>query len=108
MEIFINIPFTKRKSDRSFLTIAVLDFKESLLFIRREKPIISKIIMILTLLNLFQTSLLLIATLMMFPISLMIYFNEYPLLSIWIMIPCCAVMEALLNNFPVIFMLFSL
>lgn len=147
MEIFIHIPFTKRKSDRSFLTIAVLDFKESLLFIRREKPIISKIIMILTLLNLFQTSLLLvampvvvtqtfgmsekmygygqgavaaggliggiltgvladklkfyknylfllIATLMMFPISLMIYFNEYPLLSTWIMIPCCAIMVA--------------
>lgn len=147
MEIFIQIPFKKRKSEKSFLSIAAQDFKESLLFISREKPIISKIIIILTLLNLFQTSLLLVAmpvvvtqtfgmsekmygygqgavaaggliggiltgvladkfkfyknylflfvaTLMMFPISLMICFKSNPLLSTWIMIPCCAVMVA--------------
>lgn len=147
MEIFIHIPFTKQKSESNFVSIAVHDFKESLLFINREKPIISKIIIILTLLNLFQTSLLLVAmpvvvtqtfgmsekiygygqgavavggliggiltgvladklkfyksylfllvaTLTMFPISLMIYFNSNPLLSTWIMIPCCAIMVA--------------
>lgn len=61
MEVFIKIPYTKQKSERSFIFIAFYDFKESLLFISREKPIILKIIIILTLLNLFQTSLLLVA-----------------------------------------------
>lgn len=61
MEIFIHIPYVKRKSESSFLSIAVHDFKESLIFISHKKPIISKIIVILTLLNLFQTSLLLVA-----------------------------------------------
>lgn len=61
MEVFIKIPYTKQKSERSFISIAFYDFKESLLFISREKPIILKIIIILTLLNLFQTSLLLVA-----------------------------------------------
>lgn len=61
MEVFIKIPYTKQKSERSFISIVFYDFKESLLFISREKPIILKIIIILTLLNLFQTSLLLVA-----------------------------------------------
>lgn len=61
MEVFIKIPYTKQKSERSFISIAFYDFKESLLFISHEKPIILKIIIILTLLNLFQTSLLLVA-----------------------------------------------
>lgn len=145
MEIFIHIPFKKQKSDRSFLAIAVSDFKESLMFMSRSKPIIIKIIVILALLNFFQTSLLLVAmpvvttqtfgmsermygygqgavaaggliggiltgvlagklkfyknylflllaTLCMFPISLMIYFKSNPMLSTCIMIPCCAIM----------------
>lgn len=61
MEIFINIPYMKQKSEKNFVTAAVQDFRESLWFISRKKPIISKIIIILTLLNLFQTSLLLVA-----------------------------------------------
>lgn len=159
MEIFIHIPFQKKKTEGSFLTVAVADFKESLFFIRYEKPIIFKIILILALLNLFQTSLLLIAmpvvvtqtfgmsekmfgygqgvvaigglaggiltgvfaqklkfyksyiflllsTISMFPIGCMIYFKANPLLSTWIIIPCCAFMVASATMFIIQMMSF--
>lgn len=61
MEIFIHIPFKKQKKEKGFLSVALQDLKESLQFICHKKPVILKIIMILTLLNLFQTSLLLVA-----------------------------------------------
>lgn len=60
MEIFIHIPYTKKEVEGSFISVAVGDFKKSLFFISHEKPIILKIIIILALLNLFQTSLLLV------------------------------------------------
>lgn len=43
MEIFINIPFVKHISDGKMLATAKHDFSESVLFIRREKPIIGKL-----------------------------------------------------------------
>lgn len=159
MEIFIHIPYTKQKTEESFINVAVNDFKESLLFISHKKPIILKIIMILTMLNLFQTSLLLVAmpvvvtqtfgmsekmygygqgavavgglvggiltgvfadelkfyknylflllaTLTMFPISLMIYFKSNAMLSTLIIIPCCAIMVASATIFMIQMMSF--
>lgn len=125
----------------------------------RKKPIILKIIMILALLNLFQTSLLLVAmpvivtktfglsekiygygqgavaaggliggiltgvlagklkfyrnylflfmaTLSMFPISFMIYLKGDPILSTWIITPCCAFMVASATIFTIQMMSF--
>lgn len=159
MEIFIHIPFKKQKSEKSFFAVAVNDFKESFQFMSRKKPIILKIIMILALLNLFQTSLLLVAmpvivtktfglsekiygygqgavaaggliggiltgvlagklkfyrnylflfmaTLSMFPISFMIYLKGDPILSTWIITPCCAFMVASATIFTIQMMSF--
>lgn len=159
MEIFIHIPFKRQKSEKSFLAVAVNDFKESFQFMSRKKPIILKIIMILALLNLFQTSLLLVAmpvivtktfglsekiygygqgavaaggliggiltgvlagklkfyrnylflfmaTLSMFPISFMIYLKGDPILSTWIITPCCAFMVASATIFTIQMMSF--
>lgn len=154
MELFIHIPNTRKKTQGSFILVAVSDFKESLFFMSHEKPIILKIIVILALLNLFQTSLLLVgmpvivtqvfgmseqmygygqgavavgglvggiltgvlakklkfyrnyifllvATLSMFPIGLMIYFRDNPMLSTWITIPFCALMVASATMFTI-------
>lgn len=159
MEIFIHIPFKRQKSEKSFFAVAVNDFKESFQFMSRKKPIILKIIMILALLNLFQTSLLLVAmpvivtktfglsekiygygqgavaaggliggiltgvlagklkfyrnylflfkaTLSMFPISFMIYLKGDPILSTWIITPCCAFMVASATIFTIQMMSF--
>lgn len=159
MEIFIHIPFKKQKSEKSFFAVAVNDFKESFRFMSRKKPIFLKIIMILALLNLFQTSLLLVtmpvivtktfglsekiygygqgavaaggliggiltgvlagklkfyrnylflfmATLSMFPISFMIYLKGDPILSTWIITPCCAFMVASATIFTIQMMSF--
>lgn len=159
MEIFIHIPFKRQKSEKSFFAVAVNDFKESFQFMSRKKPIILKIIMILALLNLFQTSLLLVAmpvivtktfglsekiygygqgvvaaggliggiltgvlagklkfyrnylflfmaTLSMFPISFMIYLKSDPILSTWIITPCCAFMVASATIFTIQMMSF--
>lgn len=60
MELFIKIPFQKKQSEKSFWFVAMDDLKESIHFITHEKSIILKIILILGLLNLFQTSMLLV------------------------------------------------
>lgn len=60
MELFIKIPFQKKQSEKSFWFVAMDDLKESIHFITHKKSIILKIILILGLLNLFQTSMLLV------------------------------------------------
>lgn len=61
MELFIRIPYNREKAKGGLFTIVANDFKESILFVTRENPILIKVIIILALLNLFQTSLLLVA-----------------------------------------------
>lgn len=61
MEVFIVIPHNREKMEGGFFSIAKKDFKESLIFVSKKKPILAKVIIILAFLNLFQTSLLLVA-----------------------------------------------
>lgn len=56
MEIFIHIPFQKLASTGSVLTTAKNDLKESLHFMTRERPIILKVVIFVSLFNLFLSS----------------------------------------------------
>jgi MFS family permease len=60
MEIFIRIPFEKRKTTGNILVTGFNDLKESFVFIFRERPILWKASLIYASLNLFLTSLILI------------------------------------------------
>lgn len=60
MEIFIKIPFKKRETKDSIMKIVFKDMKESLQFIRYEKPIVGKIALILAAINLFFSTLIII------------------------------------------------
>lgn len=61
MEIFICIPFERKKSGRGLLETGVNDMKLSFNFIFNDQPIIWKVSAIYSLANLFLTSLILIA-----------------------------------------------
>ncbi len=58
MEIFIRIPFAKQESDGSIWKIAKEDFAESLRFIRKEKPVIGKVVLVVCGINLFLSAML--------------------------------------------------
>lgn len=60
MEIFIHIPFEKQKAEASIFAIAVQDMKESLLFVKTEKPIIGKAALLIAGINLFLSTLIII------------------------------------------------
>lgn len=60
LEIFIHIPFEKKKTNGSFLSIAFNDIKESMDFIRNKKPIIGKATLIIAAINLFFSSIIII------------------------------------------------
>lgn len=60
MEIFINIPFTKREKNGSIISIAILDIKESCLFIKNERKEILHVGLILAFINLFFSALIII------------------------------------------------
>ncbi len=53
MEIFIHIPFQKQSSQGGIWKVAKSDFAESIRFIRKEKPVIGKTLMVICAINLF-------------------------------------------------------
>lgn len=61
MEIFIKIPFQKQASDGGILKTAKDDFAESIRFIRKEKPVIGKALLVVCGINLFLAAMILVA-----------------------------------------------
>ncbi len=61
MEIFIKIPFQKQASDGGILKTARTDFAESIRFIRKEKPVIGKAVLVICGINLFLAAMIIVA-----------------------------------------------
>lgn len=61
MEIFIKIPFQKQISDGGILKIVKTDFADSIRFIRKEKPMIGKALLVVCGINLFLASMIIVA-----------------------------------------------
>ena len=61
MEIFIKIPFQKQVSDGGILKTARNDFAQSVHFIRREKPVIGKTVVVICGINLFLSAMIIVA-----------------------------------------------
>ena len=61
MELFIRIPFQRQASRGGILKMAGADFAESIRFIRKEKPVIGKAVLSVCGINLFLSSMLLVA-----------------------------------------------
>lgn len=61
MELFIKIPFQKQAIDGSILKIAKTDFAKSLRFIRKEKPLIGKTLLVICGINLFLSAMIIVA-----------------------------------------------
>lgn len=61
MEIFIEIPFEKYSFDGGILKTARADFAESIQFIRKEKPVIGKTLLVICGINLFLSSMIIVA-----------------------------------------------
>ena len=61
MEIFIKIPFHKRDSDGSIWRVVKADFKESIRFIWKDKPVIGKSLLVICRINLFLSAMILVA-----------------------------------------------
>ncbi len=61
MEIFITIPYTKPKEKLGILEIVRQDFSDSFSFIRRDKPVIFKSIIIICAFNLLLSAMLIVA-----------------------------------------------
>ncbi len=60
MELFIHIPFQRRKDDKNPIQIFVSDMKESIHFISNKHPEIGKVVFICVFINFFLSSLLVI------------------------------------------------
>lgn len=60
MEIFIKIPFTKQCSKDSIWVIVKEDLKKSVHFIRKDKPVIGKALLVITGINLFLSSMIMV------------------------------------------------
>lgn len=61
MEIFIKIPFQKQTSDGGILKTAKTDFAESICFIRKEKPVVGKVLLVICGINLFMAAMIIVA-----------------------------------------------
>ncbi len=61
MEIFIKIPFQKQTSEGGILKMAKTDFAESIRFIRKEKPVIGKALLVICGINLFLAAMIIVA-----------------------------------------------
>lgn len=61
MEIFIKIPFQKQASDGGIFKIVKSDFAESLRFVRREKPVLGKGMLVVCGINLFLSAMIIVA-----------------------------------------------
>lgn len=61
MEIFIKIPFQKQISDGGILKTAKTDFAESICFIRKEKPVVGKVLLVICGINLFMAAMIIVA-----------------------------------------------
>lgn len=61
MEIFIIIPFQKPVSDGSIWENMKADFTESIRFIRRDKPVIGKTLLVVCAINLFLSAMIIVA-----------------------------------------------
>lgn len=61
MEIFIKIPFQKQTSDGGILKTAKTDFAESICFIRKEKPVVGKVLLVICGINLFMSAMIIVA-----------------------------------------------
>lgn len=61
MEIFIKIPFQKQTSDGGILKTAKTDFAESICFIRKEKPVVGKVLLVICGINLFLAAMIIVA-----------------------------------------------
>lgn len=61
MEIFIKIPFQKQASGGGILKTARNDFAESIRFIRKEKPVIGKALLVVCGINLFLAAMIIVA-----------------------------------------------
>ncbi len=60
MEIFIHIPFQKKKAEGSIISIGMQDLKESFHYMYREQPLIIKVSIIIAAINLFLSALVII------------------------------------------------
>lgn len=60
MEIFIHIPFEKQVSEGTVWNIVKTDFAQSIRFIRREKPVIGKGLVIICGINLFMSAMIIV------------------------------------------------
>lgn len=61
MEIFIKIPFQKQTSDGGILKTAKTDFAESICFIRKENPVVGKVLLVICGINLFMAAMIIVA-----------------------------------------------
>jgi len=61
MEIFIKIPFRKQAAGDGILKTTGADFAESIRFIRKEKPVIGKAVLVICGINLFLAAMIIVA-----------------------------------------------